>query len=366
MERNIYITTNLACNLNCIYCYEQNKGNTTFDLEQAKQLLKDSLSVKTEKGTIINLHGGEPFISFKKIRELCEWAWAQDFLEKFKFFATSNGTLIHGQIQGWLFENRKRFVVGLSLDGTREMHNINRSNSFDLIDLDFFIQAWPNQSVKMTISPKSICSLADGIIYIHEKGFKKISANLAEMTDWADPSLLGIYKRELQKLSQFYLEHPALERCSIFNINFASLKNKEIRKWCGVGTEMEVIDVNGRKYPCHLFFEAVCGKEKSEESLSIDFSDPLVYISKHCRSCKMLPICPTCYGSNYIERGDIGSRDMTLCEFQKIRFAEVARFEYNRIVNDTTDVSNLTDKEKLERMRTLEGIELLSTVLKIE
>ena len=366
MERNIYITTNLACNLNCIYCYEHEKGKTSFDVEQAKQTLQDALSVITEKGTVINLHGGEPFISFIKIKELCEWAWGQNFPESFKFFATSNGTLIHGPIQEWLYENRKRFVVGLSLDGTSEMHNTNRSGSFDLIDLDFFIKTWPNQNVKMTISPKSIHSLADGIIFIHEKGFKKISANLAEMIDWTEPSLLNVYKRELRKLANYYLEHPDIERCSIFNVYFAALLNKEIKKWCGVGTEMEAIDVDGRKYPCHLFFEAVCGKEQSEQSHTIDFSDPLVYTSEHCRACTMLPICPTCYGSNFIERGNVGERDLTLCEFQKIRFAEVARFEYNRIVNDPADVNSLSDKEKFERMRTLEGIEVLSSCLTID
>lgn len=363
MERNIYITTNLACNLNCVYCYEHNKNNDSFDLEQAKNTIKKYLSVRTEEGTVINFHGGEPFISFKKIKNLCEWAWLQNFPEQFKFFATSNGTLIHEEIKEWLHHNRNKFVVGLSLDGNREMHNTNRSNSFDLIDLDFFVNSWPNQTVKMTISPKTIHSLADGIIFIHEKGFKKLSANLAEMTDWSESSLLNVYRRELEKLSKYYLTHPDIERCSLFSVYFAGLMHKEVRKWCGVGTDMEVIDVDGNKYPCHLFFEEVCGKEKSKQSHKIDFTNPLEYISEHCRECRLLPICPTCYGSNYIERGHIGARDLSLCEFQKIRFSEVAKFEYNRIVNDTIDVSQLSDKEKYERMRILEGIEYLSSVL---
>lgn len=64
LTRSIYITTNLTCNLRCIYCYEQDKtSKITFDLEQAKNTLQEILSVKTDKGTLVNFHGGEPFLS---------------------------------------------------------------------------------------------------------------------------------------------------------------------------------------------------------------------------------------------------------------------------------------------------------------
>lgn len=365
-SRNVYITTNYTCNLNCVYCYEKDKSNKdTFDLEQAKKTLSSVLSKKTEEGVTIDFHGGEPFLSFKKIRELCEWAWSQNFPERFLFFATSNGTLIHGELKEWLFSNKDRFVVGLSLDGTREMHNTNRCNSYDDIDIDFFFTTWPDQGIKMTISPKTIASLSDGIIDIHRKGCDAISANLAEIVDWSSPEFVDIYRRELAKLAQFYLHNPKIAKCSLFDIQFAALLETEPQKWCGVGTDMEVIDVDGRKYPCHLFFDWVCGKEKSEKSLSIDFSDPQNYISSHCRECELLRICPTCYGSNYIARGDIALRDLSLCELNKVRFAEVAKYEYERIVNDNTPIENLTDEEKFKRLRTLEAIEKISDVLKL-
>lgn len=365
--RNIYISTNQTCNLRCIYCYEPDKTcRDTFDIELSKKTLCETLSQTQDNITYVNFHGGEPFLVFDKIKELCEWAWTQNFPQKIICFATSNGTLIHSEIQNWLFKNRNRFVVGLSLDGTREMHNTNRSNSFDQIDLEFFKKTWPNQGVKMTISPKTIHTLADGVIYIHQLGFKDVRANLAEMVDWSDPTLLTVYRRELRKLANYYLEHPEIDRCSLFNVVFSGVLNFDKRKWCGAGTEMQAIDIDGRKYPCHLFFESVCGKEKSEASLSIDFSDPKQYISEHCNNCQLLPICPTCYGSNYIARGNIANRDTSICELHKVRFSEVALFEYNRIVNDPIDVSALSDKEKYSRMRILEGIEKLSDMLKFQ
>lgn len=364
-SRSVFITANVACNLRCVYCYEKDKTSaSSFDLERAKKLLSETLSTKTENGTLINIHGGEPLLSYLKIRELCEWAWKQNFPEEFHFFASTNGTFVHGEIQNWFKAHKEDFSLGLSLDGTRAMHNANRSNSFDLIDLDFFVKTWPEQGVKTTISPLSIETLAEGIIFMHQVGFKEISANHAEMIDlWSDPKYYDIFRREMAKLADFYLKNPGIKRCSLFDVEFGAVLIKEHRKWCGIGTDMEAIDVDGSKHPCHLFFESVCGKDKSLEGDKIDFTDENNYVSQKCADCPILNICPTCYASNYIARGNIAERDMSICEFQKIRMAEVAKFEYNRLVNTPIDASKLTDEEKVARIHQLEGIKVLAPFL---
>ena len=61
---------------------------------------------------------------------------------------------------------------------------INRGELSTKIDTDFFIDTWPSQNVKCTISMESLSSLAEGIIHLHELGFSKISANLAFGIDW--------------------------------------------------------------------------------------------------------------------------------------------------------------------------------------
>ncbi len=363
-SRSIYITTNVACNLRCVYCYEKDKESLeSFDLDSAKTVLSKALQKKTKQGTVINFHGGEPFLSYLKIRQLCEWAWAQDFPENILFYATTNGTLIHGEIKNWLERNKHRFVLGLSLDGTRDMHNRNRSGSFDLIDLDFFVKTWPYQGVKMTISPLTIGNIADGIIFMHEQGFKEIFANLAEMTEWEDAKYLEQYREELCKLSTYYLQHPEIKKCSLFDVNFSRVLETHYEKWCGMGNEIEALDIDGSVHPCHLFFESVCGREKSQLASRLDFSDPAVFVSDECRECPILNICPTCAGSNFIMRGDVAKRDMFLCEFTKIRIEEVAKYEYERLVNKDVNLSEVPNEEKMRALYTLEGIEKLASFL---
>ena len=78
---------------------------------------------KTEHGTKIKLHGGEPFLVFPKIKQLCETLWEKQFPEYYHFSVTTNGTLIHGDIKRWLYENRDKITLKLSLDGSRKSHN---------------------------------------------------------------------------------------------------------------------------------------------------------------------------------------------------------------------------------------------------
>lgn len=365
LEKTIYITSNVQCNLRCTYCYEDKSGHEEMDVEETKKKIKELLSTPEDCLYTIDFHGGEPFLVFDKIKELCEWTWHQNFPQEFIFFATTNGTLVHGEIKDWLHANKNRFIAGLSLDGTREMQNMNRSNSFDKIDIDFFAKTWPNQSVKMTISPRSIETLAEGIEFIHSKGFLDISANLAYMVNWDNPKYLKAYYRELTKLGEFYKAHPELKKSSIFTMHMSSLvsPSSRNRRWCGAGVEMKAYNIDGKAYPCHLFFENVCGKEKSQAWQDIDFSNPEEYIKGECRECPIYPTCPTCYGSNYIERGDIGLRDMNLCKMEKIRTLVIAKYHYDRIVNSNYDASQLPVAEQQERAVILMALEKIAPVL---
>ena len=98
-------------------------------------------------------------------------------------FLTTNGTLVHGDVQKWLIDHKDCVICGLSLDGTREMHNTNRSNSFDSIDIDFFAENYPMQDIKMTISRETLPTMAEGVMYAHKRGFE-VSCNLAYGIDW--------------------------------------------------------------------------------------------------------------------------------------------------------------------------------------
>lgn len=39
-SRRIYVSTNFSCNLNCVYCFEKNKNDIEFNVDEAVSILE--------------------------------------------------------------------------------------------------------------------------------------------------------------------------------------------------------------------------------------------------------------------------------------------------------------------------------------
>ena len=341
-SRKLCIFTNSNCNLRCSYCYENKTEESSFDFDNIKHQLDNLLKEKTEHGTLIKLHGGEPFLVFKQIQDLCEFLWQHNYPENYIIHTTTNGTLIHGNIQKWLQANKHRFSLKLSIDGKRESHNRNRPGSFEKIDFAFFLNNWP-----------------ENVIFLHELGFKNIQPSFAEMVKWPESGMGKIFFEEMKKLSSYYFEHPDIQPCTFFKVPFENIfLNKEKCHPCTIGSK-NAYDLNtGKKYPCHLFFESVCGKKKSEELLNMDLSKKEMLINNLCMKCPFMKMCRTCYAANYIVRGDVSARDEWLCLFNRCRYRAVAQYEFNLATQDV-----FSEKTEIEKMQTYKKIKAIRTLI---
>lgn len=75
------------CNLNCSYCNEHNKTKNAFNVELAKEIISRELSIEDEYTEIcFDFFGGEPFLEFKKIKEIVEFFKNKSFKKKVYFF----------------------------------------------------------------------------------------------------------------------------------------------------------------------------------------------------------------------------------------------------------------------------------------
>lgn len=319
----ITITLTQSCNLSCVYCYEQYKSQKTIDLETAKCIIDEELKDHSAFDSIeIDFFGGEPFLAFETLKDLTDYINQKYRHLPITLFTTTNGTLVHGEIQEWLRNYRDLLVCCLSLDGTSTMHNINRSGSYDDIDLAFFQELYPHQDVKMTISKETLPYLAEGVIDMHQKGFL-VSCNLAYGFDWSDSGSAKILERELYKLIEFYLLNPEMEPCSMLEMGISGAGTKEIKatRYCGAGLSMRAYDVDGIAYPCQFFMPLSVGNEKAANAKTIVFPNDVIdenHLDEMCGKCVIRSICPTCFGSNYAATGNIYSRDENMCLLTKI------------------------------------------------
>lgn len=358
-SRHLFIKTNQSCNLHCVYCYEKRKGNEVFDEEQVFLKIVDVLRKRTPYGTKIKLIGGEPFLVFDSIRRFCERIWKEGFEEEIHFQITTNGTLVHGEIQDWLRLHRDKVECKLSLDGRKSSQDINRPNSFDRIDIPFFAQTWNNCSVNMVITPKTLCDFAANVVFLHESGLYNVVPIFAVLTDWRNSNLQKEYYHQLMHLAEYYVEHQDIKRCRTLDLHLERLLSNSDNILCDIGKKI-IYDVNSEKYyPCHLFFPSVCGDRCPKNMSDLDFSKRSTYEHQPCATCPFINLCHTCYAANFIERGDLGCRDMSLCEYRKIDFLVNAKLEYNRILKaqDITDTDFLIMKAISVRQKDFELIE---------
>ena len=335
VTKSISLIVTQSCNLNCTYCYEQSKSKKEMSFDMAFSILERYLASNgTEYDDCsIELFGGEPFLNFPLIKELCEAIWERDWKKNYTFRTTTNGTLIHGEIQDWIRANQHRLFIGLSLDGTPEMHNMNRSNSFSKIDLNFFQNLDPKPSIKMTLSNETLLSLAEGTIFLHSLGFPIITNNLAYSIDWTNSSNVDLLVKELNHLEEYYLAHPEITPSSILDMKIEYQGHNE-KKWCGTGTDMVAYDVDGKDYACQMFIPLSIGQAEAESSRKIDFFIKDNFFDPKCKSCIINAICPTCYGSNYHEHDNVATRSNQLCQLNKVTALANAHFQAKKILMD--------------------------------
>ncbi len=194
------------------------------------------------------------------------------------------------------------------------MHNTNRNLSYDSIDLNFFKSTWPNQSVKMTISPDTIHCMSDGVIDLHERGFM-VDCNLANGIEW-DPTFEQALVHNLERLIQYYLDHPNIIPCSMLNVplDIISGHSKKRGRLCGAGKHMCIYDTDGQKFPCQYFLPLSQAHDGLVDLGPLEFEDDLrYYLPNKCKDCTIYSVCPNCYGDNLLSRKNIFENSVTNC-----------------------------------------------------
>lgn len=333
------------CNLNCTYCYIHKKKPKDMTLEMAQSILEPFLN-KAGGLLDIKFYGGETLIAFDVIRELVEWVDSKNWSRKYRFFGSTNGTLLTSDMKVWLREHSDSLTLGLSFDGIPDVQLANRGNSE--IDVDFFISTWPNQTIQMTVNAESVNKMADGVAFLLSKG-ARVHPNVAyEGHEWSDEAIRE-YGNQLYKLIKFYQDNENMPLINQFvhdlreyaeNIN----NHKHQYEMCGAGNGFSLFDIDGKSYPCHLFSPLVLeGVNLDSVTNGLventnDFSDP------KCKHCPFTTSCPTCIACNFLYRDNLRKRDSTHC---KIMLIEVKAFIKKEVLRLSKKITMTPDDAAL-------------------
>lgn len=372
-QRKFIVTMTVyhGCNLNCRYCYERraNKDTESMDFEIAKNVI--TRFMEADNGFDNNefqFFGGEPMMVFPLIKKIVDWFHTHSWKKGHIFFICTNGTILTEEMKGWLTQNKQCVTAGISLDGNKTAHDTGRSNSYDLLlrNLPFFKETWPTQPAKMTIYSETIPYVADSIIELEEMGLH-FTANIVFENIWGNAkqkkNLLGMYKKQLIRLVDYYACHPHLEPVGPLlqrDLEYINLPNRKIKvsdgdcqRYCGAGHEMVMVEVDGTIFPCHRFANWITNSTAPTIPINIQ----KIWKPESCAQCNFITICPTCAGFNWELNGDTGIRTTYHCEAFKLELWASAQLQAIRLGQcELSDLLRLSEQEKSRIKRRLEWI----------
>lgn len=289
------------CNLRCSYCYCDKRRTATMSVGIARQAIDDAMATHADRPLRLLLMGGEPFLEFGLVKEIVEYIRLK-YPDRDVFVKTvTNGTLVHGEVQQWLMDNRDLFHASLSLDGSRERHNRNRCDSYDSIDIGFFLRTYgDNAEASMVACPESMDHVAEDVIALQEQGFR-LKCVLADDCQWDSRRDPDRWATQLSTLVDYYVGHPAMMPFNQLMGALDIIGSGDTAEKCRPEVNTHCVDTDGMRFGCHRCTPYYNNGVWHLEAGSMADAGIL---HEGCRRCPALPLCCACPALVASAKGD--------------------------------------------------------------
>ncbi|MFQ9249105.1 MAG: radical SAM protein [Clostridium paraputrificum] len=326
MQRNISVMikpSSSKCNLKCKYCFynsiadEREISDYGFLSEEDLEVIVSRIEEYCDGGFCnMGFQGGEPMLIgldfYKKLVEL-----TSSKKTKFNFMIQTNGTLITEEFAKFFYDNK--FLVGVSLDGSKEIHNLNRINysgngSYNDVMKGIALLKKHNVDFNILVVVTSALSkkIESCYKFLRKNEFNYIQfIPFIEALDDCDSNNLNFaltskqYKNYMKNLFDMWYED--VSKGNMVSIryfdNILGLFLGQDYEACdmrGICSCQHIIESDGRVYPCdfytyekysigNIFDESF--DNMHEKEITRNFIIESVSKDKKCETCKYIYLC---------------------------------------------------------------------------
>jgi uncharacterized protein len=390
LTNNITFIVTKDCQLACKYCYLVGKNvNERMSWQTAKSAIDyvlDNVNHFREKSVIWDFIGGEPFLEIDLIDRICDYIKTELYRRKhhwfdsYRFNFSTNGINYDSEkVQKFILKNREHLSIGITIDGTRRKHDLNRiwkgegperGSYVDVVrNIPLWLEQFPGAATKVTISTEDIPFIKESVIHLYELGIHEVNINVVFEDVWRKGDDL-LFEEQLIALADAIIEGEYYKHyaCSFFSEYIGKpLDTKlENQNWCGAG-KMLAIDAAGNFYPCTRFAAyslrvkkpIIIGnvkdgidKNKIRPFLSLDRT---TQSPQKCIDCEVASGCAWCQGENYdtADTPTIYQRSTAICLMHKAR-VRANNYYWNKLFNKL-DQEGL--REQYEKNKKLTNID---------
>lgn len=392
--QNITFVVTEGCNLNCTYCYETHKTNRVMTKEVAKEAVDMILDPERVNGyydpeftnaVILEFIGGEPFLNmdvidftveyFKKRTFELDHPWNQNYMLSF----SSNGTLYFDKkVQDFIQRNLGRVSLGITIDGSKELHDKCRlfydgSGSYDIVEkavIDWNRHRGGRADTKVTLAPENIEYLVEGQKNLYNLGITFGFTNCCFEEGWTIEHARILYEK-MKELGDWILDNNLYDKyyCSLFDESIGTTLI-DTKNWCGGNGDMLAIGTDGQCYSCIRFMQYSLNNQPEQPIGDIwrglDSPEHNCFLCKlkkvdmitqcqhadnrKCLDCPVAQGCALCTGFNYDEFGDPDHKATYICDMHRARVLGNVYFWnklYQKLGLDKKFELNLDDETSL-------------------
>ena len=366
LAKSITFIVTKDCQLACKYCYlvgKNTKERMTWEVaKQAIDYILDHEHEFTEESVVWDFIGGEPFLEIDLIDQICDYLKTEMFrrnhhwFNSYRFSFSTNGINYHSEkVQRFIQKNHDHLSIGITIDGTRKKHDLNRiwktaemeqgimptaeeeRGSYDDVvkNIPLWIEQFPNGGTKVTISSADIPYIKESVLHLYSLGIHEVNINCVFEDVWHEGDDAR-FEEQLLQLADAIIEGEYYKdyACSFFTEHMGKPLDKKLenQNWCGAG-RMLSIDAAGNFYPCTRFAQYSLRDKKAwiignvHEGIDPNKVRPFLTLDRctqskpECVDCEVASGCAWCQGENYdaADTSTIYQRSTAICKMHKAR-----------------------------------------------
>lgn len=381
MAKNITFIVTKDCQLACKYCYlvgKNSKERMSFEVARsAIDYILDHEKDYCEESVVWDFIGGEPFLEIDLIDKICDYLKMEMYrrnhhwFNSYRFSFSTNGiNYSDPKIQNFIEKNHNHLSIGITIDGTRQKHDLNRvykqteKGSYEDVvrNIPLWLKQFPFGGTKVTISSPDIPYIKDSVLHLFSLGIHEVSINCVFEDVWKKDDDV-MFEDQLVQLADAIIEQNLYDKyqCSFFNPDIGHPLDPNLfnQNWCGAG-KMLSIDAAGNFYPCTRFAQYSLREKKAwiigniHEGIDKNKLRPFLTLdrltqsSEECVRCEVASGCAWCQGENYdaADTSTVYQRSTAICKMHKAR-VKANNYYWNKLFRKL-------DKEELENLRQMQ------------
>ena len=366
IAKNITFIVTKDCQLACKYCYlvgKNTKERMSWDVARSAidyiLIHEDDFP---EESVIWDFIGGEPFLEIDLIDRICDYLKTELFrrnhhwFNSYRFSFSTNGINYHTEkVQNFIKKNREHLSIGITIDGTRRKHDLNRiwktpemergimpkpederGSYADVVrNIPLWLEQFPGAGTKVTISSADIPYIKESVLHLYSLGIHEVNINCVFEDVWNDGDDT-LFEEQLMQLADaiidggYYREYS----CSFFSESIGKPMDRKLENnnWCGAG-RMLAVDANGIFYPCTRFAQYSLRDKKAwtignvRDGIDKNKLRPFLTLDRctqspqECIDCEVASGCAWCQGENYdaADTPTAYQRATAICKMHKAR-----------------------------------------------